>query len=271
MLRKLLKYDLKALFKMWWIPAVTTIVLSIFKGFTQMAYNNDKMLPNMVYGVISLFSSLVTISYVVFVIMTLVVIFSRFYKNFYTDEGYLTFTLPVSKVQHINSKLISSTLVSWATGLVLIINFLITIVLSEIEYINFDTFFVELKEMLSNTLAYEWIVFFGGFIIVLLLPIAANLFLFFCISVGSTVVKKAKVITSIAIFYGSTSVFFVALQILLIFGIDSIEGWLVDFNDTMFAAAIALMLLIIILFIVMIIGVLYALQYWILDRKLNLS
>lgn len=271
MLRKLLKYDLKALFKMWWIPAVTTIVLSIFKGFTQMAYNSDKMLPEIVYGVISLFSGLVTLSYVVFVVLTIVLFFSRFYKNFYTDEGYLTFTLPVSKVQHINSKLISSTLVSWATGLVLVINAIVTILISEFKYIEFDNFFTELKELLSDIPTYEWVMFFEGVAIALLLPIVANLFLFFCISIGSTVAKKAKVITSVAIFYGTTSVLSVVFFILMIFGIDSIEGWFVDLDGTMYDVAMNLILLVVILLIVIIASVLYALQYWILDRKLNLS
>lgn len=271
MLKKLLKYDLKAIFKIWWIPALTTFVLSIFDGLCQMAYYSEKTLPDVVYVFTSLASGLVTISYVVFVILTVALIFSRFYKNFYTDEGYLTFTLPVKKTQHINSKLISSTLASWATGLVLIINILIKIVLSEIEYINFDTFFVEIKELLSELTAYEWTVFFEAVVIALLVPVVLNLFLFFCISIGSTVVKRAKVITSIAIFYGATSALFFALQILLLFGIDSIEGWLVDLSSTMYDTAITLILLVIILFIVMIAGILYTLQYWMLDRKLNLS
>lgn len=39
---------------------------------------------------------------------TVVINIVRFYKNLVTDEGYLTFTLPVSSKQIIASKLISS-------------------------------------------------------------------------------------------------------------------------------------------------------------------
>ena len=71
---------------------------------------------------IMIFSRLLTVLFVVAVVacivMTFVLMLIRFYRNFLTDEGYLMFTLPVTKGQLIWSKLLVSVFWAVVSGLV---------------------------------------------------------------------------------------------------------------------------------------------------------
>ena len=40
--------------------------------------------------------------------VTLIFVFIRYYKNFFTDEGYLTFTLPVKRSTLLNAKTVNA-------------------------------------------------------------------------------------------------------------------------------------------------------------------
>ncbi|NCC87880.1 MAG: hypothetical protein EOM05_08445 [Clostridia bacterium] len=61
-----------------------------------------------VNGISSVFTILFILIVIVFLIATILFILIRFYKNYYTDEGYLMFTLPVSSKSLILSKLFSA-------------------------------------------------------------------------------------------------------------------------------------------------------------------
>jgi hypothetical protein len=85
------------------------------------------------------------------------------------------------------------------------------------------------------------------------------------------IVKKGKLIASIAIFYGASSIFTAIVQFLLIFG--SI-GFLVSLDPGTTLnedPLLALFLLGLIFYLSMLSCLLYALQYRMLDKKLNLA
>ena len=122
MLKKLLRYDLKSVFKYWWIAAIASFCLSILGGgsiATLASEHNDSALLTAGAG-IGVFITIMGLC--AFTLSATILIFVRFYKNFFTDEGYLTFTLPVRRSQLINSKLIMSILVNFSTLLVFLID-----------------------------------------------------------------------------------------------------------------------------------------------------
>ena len=47
-------------------------------------------------------------------VLSVVVVVVRFYQNLISDEGYLSFTLPVTAAQHIAAKLAAGILFAWA-------------------------------------------------------------------------------------------------------------------------------------------------------------
>ena len=105
--------------------------------------------------------------------------------------------------------------------------------------------------------------------------IAASVFslliMYCCITFGSIITKKAKVLASTGIYYGVYNILFVIIEILFLFGIDTIDMWMYDLNAEQSYGVVALILLVVLLFISLFCSLLYTLQYWMIDRKLNLN
>ena len=125
MLKKLLKYDFKSVFKYWWIAALSSFVLAFAGGGSISILNSERELPLIVQPFTIIGLVLVIISFVVFAILSIILVYTRFYKNFFTDEGYLTFTLPVKRTQLLNSKLLMSVGTIFITSAVCVLNVLV--------------------------------------------------------------------------------------------------------------------------------------------------
>lgn len=277
MLKKLLRYDFKAVLKYWWIAALSSVVLSFGGGWCISIFSSVKELPEALYVVAGLLMVIVVLGFAAFSILSTILTFSRFYKNFFTDEGYLTFTLPVKRSQLLNSKLIVSTTTTLLTTLVIIIDVLIMFCVGfykdifSKDYLNsFENDF--LKEFFSDEyLGYYFLYFIEALVLMVLLVVFSTLFMFSCITVASIIAKKAKVITAIGIYYVANSAFSFIVQMFWVFGMVSIDSWLSRLTTDNSAGMFALILFGLILFMSIFCGVLYSLQYWMLDRKLNLS
>ena len=96
-------------------------------------------------------------------------------------------------------------------------------------------------------------------------------FLYACITLASLLVKKAKVITAIGIYYGASSVLSFVMQILQLFALPSVVGLMENLTEEAALGMAALLLFGMISFTAIFCGLLYLLQYRMLDRKLNLS
>ena len=103
MLGKLLKHDFKALFRNYSLLFAVLLLVTLLYKFCL-------LLPKNI--VLSFMNGLMGALYVIVILGCLfgaaVINIVRFYKNLVTDEGYLTFTLPVSSRQIVASKLISA-------------------------------------------------------------------------------------------------------------------------------------------------------------------
>ena len=276
MLKKLLKYDFKAVFRYWWIAALSSVALAFAGGWSISVFTNEKELPTVIYVLAILVAIIAILGLVAFSILTVIFVYSRFYKNFFTDEGYLTFTLPVKRSQLLNSKLITSIVIGSLTGFVIIVDVIIALcvgmpdVLLNAELIRSFTDEVVLV-VIRETGFYLVIYAIEAILLALTMGIFTTLFVFCCITIGSIIAKKAKIITAIAIYYVANSVFTFVIQIFVLFGIDAVIGWLGSVQESQFCLVLALIMLCGILFMGAVCTVLYSLQYWMLDRKLNLA
>ena len=277
MLKKLLKYDFMSVFKYWWIAALSSLVLSLGGGWCITVLDSEKELPTAINIIAVLILILVIISYVAFILLSEILVYVRFYKNFFTDEGYLTFTLPVKRSQLLNSKLILSVVTLLSTILICILNVFVMLSIGFSEYIFSKPFwkeFGELWKMLTEELSwYLGVYTIEGIILLLLSFVFSALFLFCCITFASIITKKAKVLCAIAIYYVANGFFSFVFQIFYMFGLQSMMTWLSKLPDTGGGEkpVIALILLGLILFFALINVLMYTLQYWMMDRKLNLS
>lgn len=105
----------------------------------------------------------------------------------------------------------------------------------------------------------------------LLSSIFSTLFLFACITFAAVITKKAKVITAIGIYYAASGVMTGFLQILYMFGFTSIIDWIAELPQNTVKFFITALLLGITLALALVCLMLYTLEYFMLDRKLNLS
>lgn len=120
MVKKLMKYELKALFSGLWIALIIlagmTLLISIL-----LSVNGAKLMDTMefgdVIGIIILLFILYLSSLVASVIVPISIAGSRYYNNFFKGEGYLTFSLPVTAEEHILAKHLSG-MIATAIGVV---------------------------------------------------------------------------------------------------------------------------------------------------------
>ncbi len=278
MLRKIMKYDFKFLFKYWWIGAVICLLLSVASGFCIRMLDTsftERELPAVVNSSASSIIVLTFVSYIAFSIITTILIFIRFYKNFFSDEGYLTFTLPVKRTHLLNSKIITTVLIEFATILfiglgvaaMLIIGFWENFWSEETWKVICEFFRICFKD---NTLC-RIIYVIEALILAVLASIFSNLFLFCCITFAAIITRKARVITAIGIYYGVNMVISFATQTFMLFGLEAVINYFGNLGDKMLEPVICIAGLGAILFIGLFCAVLYYLQYFMIDRKLNLT
>ena len=267
MLRKLLKYDLKSMFKYWWIVALTSVVLSFAGGICNYITTSEKYDLPVSISIFIVFTQLfVYLGLAAFPLISSVFIYIRFYKNLFTDEGYLTFTLPVKRSQLLNSKLIAGILNSTATAVVFVIDFLIIGLFSQV-----DASYYDITEETVSSSPFDPLLTVEVFVIFLLVSIISLLFTYCCITFASVVAKKAKLIIAIGIYYGTSTIITTILEVAYLFGGISLIDHVLSLQRNMQEFVTCIILLCIIAFLVLISLILYSFEYFMLDRKLNLS
>ena len=118
MLRKLIKYEWKGVYKMGLIllGVVAFATLLGFLASRSPLWTNVRIYDEFAEGVTTMMSFFAIMLYIMLLMGTvyaiLIYIAVRFYRTMYTDEGYLLHTLPVTKHQILISKLLVSSI--WA-------------------------------------------------------------------------------------------------------------------------------------------------------------
>lgn len=274
MLKKLLHYDMRAMFRYWWIAALSCAVFACAGGGCLSILLSDRDYPFFVTSMAGMGFVFPIFGMSAIVILAYILVFTRFYRNFFTDEGYLTFTLPVGRHQLLNAKLISGTSLLAATVAVLFPSLLLMLAIGFGDYVFTPEFFRELGEALSamwETVG-AWSILYAAELILLglLTCLFGVLSMSVCITLASLLVKKAKVITAIAIYYGAISILSFVMQLLQLFGLPALVDLLAGTSEAAAPGIIALLLFGGICFVAIFCGLLYLLQYRMLDRKLNL-
>lgn len=225
MLRKLLKYDLKAVWKTWLWLAAAALLVAIPGGFC-FRFLNSTMGESSAFFLLQLSAVLGVLACMLvivgFLVVTEILVFWRFYVNFFSDEGYLTFTLPVSRAQLLLSKTLNACI--W-----LLSGFaVITVSVLEIVLIVQPSAVGELFKGLGTliTLGGFWsVLWFLELILIALAGMWLSVSIIqLCITIGSIVAKKHKILASIGIYYLVNMVLGFASQIFTVVGLFSAVG-----------------------------------------------
>lgn len=229
---KLMKYDLGAMVKYWWVVALITPIAALaaallYRGyFETMVSMADSLFDNMhplFYILLTFFTmaemigaQVAAIIFAVTAAATQIIVFIRFFKHFYTDEGYLTFTLPVSRRELYISKVLSSMIVIVAQQCIMTVGvLLIALIAPPTDY----GLWVFEPEMWAEI--FEWMKHadFWGILALLLVNGAVCIFVSLgsiftdltliqmCITLGSVVAKRGKVFVGIGFWYVLSYVF----------------------------------------------------------------
>lgn len=213
MLGKLLKHEWRSTWKMPTALCLFTVLMTLFGALSfkmpmwqKLVGNNSAAMTFMdLMAIVVLITYFVTIIISAYAIMIYFAI--RFYKNLYTDEGYLTFTLPVTQ----NNLILSKTLISafwnfFATILMLGSMFLLLYVfmrtmISGAEWAEVSQVFGDMSPAINDVFVkYAGLPTWGIIIVFVLIILSGSfsgmLLIYLCISIGQ-LFRKHKVAASI--------------------------------------------------------------------------
>ena len=277
---KLLKYDMRSVWRIWWIMALSVLGMSVVGGVglrIVLALIEADIFPFFIFlGFILVFACVMAI--VASAVGTELLVFIRFYKNFFTDEGYLTFTLPVSRKNLLFSKTLNALIWTAAQAILMFICIFLVILIGVPVSVGYD-FFRELTYTFSALFAEVglWSVIYA--LEILFLIICSILFsislIHFCITMGAMLAKKAKVLAAIGIYYATNMIISFGIQIITVIFTLMMSAGLGELLDraapVMERGIIAVMLLIACCMMAAISGVMYFITLGKLERNLNLS
>ena len=202
-------------------------------------------------------------------VMTVAVAISRFYKNLFTSEGYLSFTLPVTPAQHIFAKLLVACTYTVIT--------MVTVFIS-ICIISMGDYLVELfkaagyliEEMFAHNTVHR--IFFAIEVLIMCVAVGVSEILKFyaCISLGQRA-KKNRILAAFGIYFGYYFVCQIFGTVLLI-GMTSFE-WegVVKFAVNNPNGIIHIVLLLIVAFYCVMSALYFAVSRYIMQKRLNLE
>ena len=288
MLKKCLKYDFRSVFRLWWILAVSMLGAAVVGGLGIRFFSQCAVSPDVPEGlmVLSTFVMIGSIFCLMAMIMgmtvSFILIFWRIYTHFYTDQGYLTFTLPVKRSTLYLSKVIMGTVLEAATVGILILGILfIALVVPPTEG---GEFFINLDWLSAIGDFFQGLVDVAGWWLILWIPTAVailvlfalfqNGLIYFCITMGAVVAKRHKLIAAIGIYYGVNLAVGLIGEIIFLFltaGITTIIMAALASGGVIMGLTITAILFIVALAMAVLSAILHFMTVNKLEQKLNLA
>ncbi|MBE5948680.1 MAG: hypothetical protein E7261_06575 [Lachnospiraceae bacterium] len=271
MLSKLLKYELKATAR-WFLPLyIALIALTLLNKLTMVIELPDLLVFNLLKGLLIVFYVLVIIFTTV---VTMILLIVRFYKNLYTDEGYLTHTLPVKPSAQLNCKILSGCIWTVSSFFMQIISLFILFAGTGL-FTEVADVFTEIGEFLKEAgLMDNLIVTLIIFAITMLISLLYSLLMMYCsISLGS-LFNKHKIIGAIFSYFViyfviqliSMILMFVGIETPILYDIAEVEDFSIEvfnFVNLMMIFSGGLSLICSTIF--------YFLNHFVISKKLNLE
>ncbi len=289
MFLKLLKYDMKSTKRYGWIIGVILGAATLIASFV-FRFCFEYMERDYDANTFPIYTALLFLTYFSYLMIIgcssyglIIPMFIRFYKHLYSDEGYLTFTLPAKRSTILLSKTVN--MFVWQTLYVVAVVIclcLLALIVPPVyeegrlfDFVVYETIADAFKLIWQETGA--WLIVY--IIEVLLFSAVSQFFgialLEFCITTGSVVAKKHKVLASVGIYVGATMIISAISQFLSLFLQLSVSlGGIEILSNLSQQSAFVSLALIIFAFVAAFATFGFALYFStlnILERKLNLA
>ena len=275
MVKKLIKYDFQSYFRLLFPIQLIVLGFALLNRtiqFFEPPLNADpEGIIKTAKTVYDGFFTSTMVLYIIAIIVCLIMTIIRFYQGMYTNEGYLSHTLPVTPTQHIGAKLLTSIIFFFGGLLAICISFMV-ITAGSVNIEIFKAFFYLMGKF------FEHYGLNGGLyipeIILLLICMLFHTYLklFFCISVGQ-LAKRKKVLLAFGVYFGIYVVKQIAGTILIIIGMISYD-LIADILDWFIKNAVISNHIVVtgfILFEVIFAVVYFLFTKFIMSKKLNLT
>ena len=262
MLRKLLKYDLRPSMKSWIAMGILSAIIAAISGVFVNIIKQGWLVDDTGLIVFIVFAFM---ALAIMVAVPYIISLYDFYRRLYTDEGYLTFTLPVTRHELLLSKLIYS-----MTTVLLGMAFILVDMILFFAFSGFVSVGGEANPPADfQAISILYILF--AFVIAVLFVVAFTLFGFIMMSVASKLSKIWQSIFAIAVIYGGTLMFTPLLIAFANLSNYNSMGFADVIPEHLHQGAIVLLLMVIALFLAFVSAVFYTLEYRILHKHLNIS
>ena len=279
MLGKLLKYDLKSLSKLIF-PMSLIALLATALGCGLIAFMNSfssgvrtsviDIIVDMSCGMMIFFCVLALIA---FGITVQIILIRRYYSSFFTDEGYLTFTLPVSTHSLLISKTVSAVLFSFYACIiefVCVIGYILTAVTCFDGIDALGQIPEELFRMISSEYGIDYISMFITYCTLFFVGQAVSVMIvYLSFTIGSVIATKHRVFAGIGIYLLITAIMSTLQSV-----VSSVVLFVFDAESSfLYATGSWLLITLWITIVIMVtVGVVcYFIMHYLLKNKLNLS
>ncbi len=202
MLKKLLKYEFQATARYFLPLYLLIIVLALLTRLTMsITIESNQLLKNLL---VDLPSVLMAFAYgaglLSIGLVTLLLVVQRFYSNLLGREGYLMFTLPVTPVKLLWSKLLAALVWGAASAAAVIVSLIVLLADQNIFWYMKD-FFGALLDLLSRGGTPVWMILLLGVAVLLTSALHAYLQIYAAIILGCQA-KKYRILLGIVIYIG---------------------------------------------------------------------
>lgn len=275
MFSKLLRYDLKATFKYWWIAAVSSFLLSLLGGVCMQITEVEHTQYHTIQVMALVLLILVWVALFLFLALSEILIYVRFYKHLFTDEGYLTFTLPVKKTTIFNSKLLSGIIVSIVSVAVFFVDIFAMYSIGAPDEVYDKFMWIEIgdtiKEFFTQTGGYSVVYLLEILLLLFVLSVLTVLIVYCAITIASVIARKHKVLCAIGIYYGYSVVIAIVIGLSTTFGLYRVVDLISLHSESEIYLIYAFVFLLLLTFCTALTGAIYCFVNWLLERKLNLE
>ena len=207
------------------------------------------------------------------IVSCFVLVARRFYTSFFTDEGYLTFTLPVTVDCHLLTKTVSMFIWNLISYVAILASFGILalgIYISVPDFFALDDYtkqyiealFAQVSDVFGGTIVF-------GIIQTAISTIASCLLLYFSISVGCMLAKKHKIAASIISYFVISAVVSEIITVVAEIVTEPLAN-VEPTPENSNLLAMAVLLIFTILYVIQGVGCYFGTR-WILKNKINLD
>jgi hypothetical protein len=242
MLRKLIRYDFKALTRILFPFFGGVLALSLLASVMMRITTNFSLGNGFVESLITMcatfFIALAFIALAACTLITLLLVAWHYYKNLMSSEGYLTFTLPVTPTSILTSKLITGFVSVLISLVVTVLSIVLLIVLGTANLTElhlsltsgFQTLILELGNVWDGDMTLCTVLVVCAVVVSILFSL---LTIYMSISLGGKLSSKHKLLMAVVVYLGLnmiTNILTVPLYGLLIILVKNLTDPLQIFN-----------------------------------------